>query len=486
MHSARGAPRCAMRAWTRAIAFGAARMDAAAGLEPRQRRCRPALPARRSASMDVPCGRGMFVRSSRRCWPRRCCSRRWPRPPGAAAHDRNLVHALFRMARARLIVLGFLRARVLRRHRARQFPLALARLLRIAAAGARRCSLRWPRGWRIATGRSPRAGWSACSGITPSCLEPDAACAVRSGEVVSGELRRLGHAGRCRAREARGDARRDARIVADNFKDRRRTGIRARRSAASPCCRIRSIASMDARRNCSCGALRTIDRIAGRTRPLLLVVGASEVDIQEPAGAATTRCATASAPCRRRAWSTSTMVASVSCCSRWPPSARGAVHDAGDGMASIRPANDARRRPRVRRGRMGVQGRRRAATAWTSLLDGRRSASRALRAGEPRRRRVLEGLQRSAASARRLTARASARARCQPDAHWLGLRLTGRDGSIEDWSEQPITSSLRPSGNGESRLAQQARRGDQRQADERGRIARRRSRRTGRCPGLRT
>ena len=23
--------------------------------------------------------------------------------------------------------------------------------------------------------------------------------------------------------------------------------------------------------------------------------------------------------------------------------------------------------------------------------------------------------------------------------HWLGLRLTGRDGSIEDWSEQPIT-----------------------------------------------
>ena len=25
-----------------------------------------------------------------------------------------------------------------------------------------------------------------------------------------------------------------------------------------------------------------------------------------------------------------------------------------------------------------------------------------------------------------------------PGAHWLGLRLRGRDGSVEEWSEQPI------------------------------------------------
>ncbi len=25
-----------------------------------------------------------------------------------------------------------------------------------------------------------------------------------------------------------------------------------------------------------------------------------------------------------------------------------------------------------------------------------------------------------------------------PGKHWLGLRLHGRDGSVEDWSEQPL------------------------------------------------
>ena len=29
-------------------------------------------------------------------------------------------------------------------------------------------------------------------------------------------------------------------------------------------------------------------------------------------------------------------------------------------------------------------------------------------------------------------------ATARPGRHWLGLRLHGRDGSVEDWSEQPV------------------------------------------------
>ena len=78
-------------------------------------------------------------------------------------------------------------------------------------------------------------------------------------------------------------------------------------------------------------------------------------------------------------------------------------------------------------------------------------------------------------------------------AHWLGLRLHGRDGSVETWPRAAgddrrrlIGARTQASGQRESGLAQQPRRRDQRQADQRRRDRAIRSRRTARCPGPRT
>jgi hypothetical protein len=46
-------------------------------------------------------------------------------------------------------------------------------------------------------------------------------------------------------------------------------------------------------------------------------------------------------------------------------------------------------------------------------------------------------VERSAASLRRVHRAGAARAPCA-GMHWLGLRLVGRDGSVEEWPEQPL------------------------------------------------
>ena len=108
------------------------------------------------------------------------------------------------------------------------------------------------------------------------------------------------------------------------------------------------------------------------------------------------------------------------------------------------PLSDARRR-RLRMSRLGVQGRRRAGrrrrpARWHS---GRACAPTASTIAG---RTVLAGLQRPASSAGRLPRDHVDADRRRAGRHWLGLRLHGSDGSVEDWSEQPMNRPLRLSG----------------------------------------
>ena len=128
-------PRAARRARVAGGGAGRVGMVAAAAVEPRQRRCRPEFPARRTASLGV--------------------SSRWPvvrRGAGAGGHSAAAVRDAARWHRAawRGFCAGralsgvvraagavrILRAGFFRRQRAREFPLAAAGLSRPAAAGA--------------------------------------------------------------------------------------------------------------------------------------------------------------------------------------------------------------------------------------------------------------------------------------------------------------------------------------------------------------
>ncbi len=167
----------------------------------------------RGRSTPTACGSSR----SRPCWSRRCCSPRWRWPAGAARAQPVAGVALFRAA-GRAGGAGFLRARLLRRHRAGQLPLAAAGLPGAAAAAAGRC-------WRAGRAAGASLTWARRAlglavtlGYYVAVSMPELRAQCGRGEVVSGQLRRLGRAGRCRARGSSRTMPPGTRMVADNFK----------------------------------------------------------------------------------------------------------------------------------------------------------------------------------------------------------------------------------------------------------------------------
>ena len=406
-------------------------MDAVAGMEPRQCRSRPALPAHRSAPMDVPWRRRRVrVIQALLVTPLLFAAL------AAAACESPRATAtgpsLFRMARhpdrLGFFVLGFFAdtERV-----SFHWPLpgyvALLPLLPATAGLAEMVAANDDRRW-------PRSAWSACSVITPSVSTPDGARAARRRKVVSEEFRRLGRAGRRRAQHAAGMPA-DTRHRRGQLQGWRRARILRSAIRRSPCCRIRSTANMAARRNCTCGAFGSTQE-GPRPHPVLLVVGASEVEYKN-------LLSQYHALCNRLGPLPPPRVVNVDHGSqRFLMFALDGKPRAGvcttPAMAWLdQPVNErlSPHRSRCRDGRSRMAS---GCKASTSCSTARRSRVRQYGLENRGVAWFLEGstTRNSRASD---SGRPSTWDRCRAGRHWLGLRLTGRDGSIEDWSEQPIT-----------------------------------------------
>ena len=249
-----------------------------------------------------------------------------------------------------------------------------------------------------------RSGWSRSWATTSPCPMPDGARAQRGGR--SG-IRPISPAGTPLADAVRERAGEDAAGHAHGrrqLQDRRRTRLRARRSATSRCSTIRSTTSTGARRSCGCGGCSTTAARDWGDAPVLLVVGATRSAVPRPARSATTRCARWSARCRRRsvlnidhgrqrfllfALRRASARAAPARRRRWRGSMRRSAARASARAFDVRG--------------LGVQGRRRAWRASKSLLDGEVvGAGATTGASTPACSGYWHDLHRSAASARRL------------------------------------------------------------------------------------
>ena len=262
------------------------------------------------------------------------------------------------LAAAALVVLGFFVLGLLRRHRAREFPLAVAGLPARCCRWCRRCCAAGRRGCGGRPGRSPalRAGRGAR--LLRRRVDAVAARAVRGAEMVS---RPTSPAGTSSPTRCASSVRGCRRARASSPTISRSAPNSASRSA------IRDIAVLDHPLNRKHGRAPQLQLwgLAGTTaRPRCdrcCWWSAPSTSSTSTCCSATTCCASRSGHCRRRAWSTSTTAASASCCSRCTASAiAGAPAPRRRWPGSMRPRVDATRRARVRGHRLGVQGRRRA------------------------------------------------------------------------------------------------------------------------------
>ena len=264
-------------------------VGAAGRVEPRQRRCRPALPVGRTPSVGVPCRRPLVRRD-----------------PGLAGHAAAVRGAgAGRLARARpaycppsryfallggLVVLGFFGLGFFADTERVSFHwplpgyLALLPLLPAVLAG-------WPRWLRVGDLAARRdSAWSCILGYYVARVAArNVRARSRRGEVVSVQLRRLERAGRRRARAARGDAGGHAHRRRQ-LQDRRRARLRAGRSEYRG---ARPPAQPQARARAAVAAVGTAERRPrrlGATRRCCWWSATSEVQYKHLLGA-TTRCA---------------------------------------------------------------------------------------------------------------------------------------------------------------------------------------------------
>ena len=374
-------------------------------------------------------------RRSRRCWSRRCCSPRWRMAAWRGAHgsDDDPVARYFALLGG-LLVLGFFALGLLRRHRAREFPLAAAGLPRAAAAACRRA--------RALAALAARARRGSLRGAGPGRDARLLRRRSRARAARASSPRRSGIPSNFAGWDALADAVREQRAAMPaghahrrrQFQGRRRTGLRARRSGHRRCCD------------------HPLNRKHGRA-PQLQLWGLQQR--RSRATGATRRCCWWSAPakCSTRTCSQRYHALCAQVGPLPPPrvvnidhgrqrfllfaldrEARdGRMHDAGDGVDRRAAAGGARRRARstcsgwafkdgVGLDRVEVTARRQ-----------RRSAAADYGSTIPAPQRYWQDLQRSAASATSASARRSSAGAVTPGRHWLGLRLHGRDGSVEDW-----------------------------------------------------
>ena len=333
---------------------------------------------------------------------------------------------------------GLLRAGFLRRHRAGQLPLAVAGLPARCCRCCRRCSSRWPRGWR----RGHVAGWPALglvadAGLLPGRVAARAARTQRRAEVVSRPISPAGS--RWRRPCASGWRRcRRARAWSPTISRSAPSSVSRWAIRASPCSIIRSTTSTGARRNCDCGGCKARTRRLGRS--------AGAAGGRRHRGASTATCSTAITQL-------CAMVGPLP-----PPQVLNIDHGRQRFMLFAldgKPASGACTTPSMagstRRWRMRGSGERFNVHGWAFkdgvgltgvdiTLDGEVVAKARLRA-PVRWAQAASGRSSTDPQHPHVGFKAEVDLRGRgfaPGRHWLGLRLHGHDGSVEEWAERPI------------------------------------------------